>query len=79
MTPTVLANIEPTIQIAAGNNNAYLSAATPDTGNKGYTVTATSTDGNTFSIVRSDTGTITRTCTPTASGASSGGCVAGTW
>jgi type IV pilus assembly protein PilA len=79
MTPTVLANIEPTIQIAAGNNNAYLSAAAPDTTNKGYSVTATSTDGNTFTITRSDTGTITRTCTPTATGASSGGCVAGTW
>jgi type IV pilus assembly protein PilA len=82
MTPAVLGGttgLEPTIQIAAGNNNAYLSIAAPDTTNKGYTVTAVATDGNTFSITRGDTGTITRSCTPTTTGASSGGCVAGTW
>jgi type IV pilus assembly protein PilA len=79
MSNTVLAGLEPTIQTAAGNNNAYLSAATPDTGAKGYTVTATSTDGNTFSIVRADDGSITRTCTPGTGGAAAGGCVNGTW
>jgi type IV pilus assembly protein PilA len=68
---------EPTVQIAAGNNNAYLSGAsgTADT----YTVTATSASGNTFTITRSNTGAISRSCVPTASGAASGGCVAGTW
>ncbi len=76
---SALNGIQPTIQTAAGNNNAYLSAATPDTSGQGYTVTATSTSGNTFSITRSDTGTVTRTCTPTTGGASAGGCVAGTW
>jgi type IV pilus assembly protein PilA len=79
MTNVVLHGLEPTIQTATGNNNAYLSAATPDSTNKGYTVTATATDGNTFSIVRADDGSITRTCTPTATGASSGGCVGGSW
>ncbi len=78
MSNTVLAGLEPTIQTAAGNNNAFLSAATP-VGTTGYTVTATSTDGNTFSITRAANGTITRTCTPTATGASSGGCVGGSW
>jgi type IV pilus assembly protein PilA len=84
---SVLQGVEPTIQIAAGNNNAYLSGAvTAGTGGAGpnsagtsYTVTATSTSGNTFSITRSDNGTIARTCTPTTTGASSGGCVGGSW
>ncbi len=80
MSNTVLAGLEPTIQTAAGNNNAYLSDASPiGTPATGYSVTATSTDGNTFTITRSATGTITRTCTPTATGASSGGCVGGSW
>jgi len=79
LTVTVLQGVEPTIQIAAGNNNAYLSAAAPDTSNQGYSVTSTSTSGNTYTITRADDGTITRTCTPTTQSASSGGCVAGTW
>jgi type IV pilus assembly protein PilA len=73
--------VEPTIQIAAGNNNAYLSAAaTPGTGTgtnssgTSYVVTATSTNGNTFSISRNDSGVVSRTCTGTT-----GGCVGGSW
>jgi type IV pilus assembly protein PilA len=74
-----LQQVEPTIQIAAGNNNAFLSAAAPDASNNGYAVTATSTSTNTYTITRSDTGTITRSCTPVSSSAASGGCVGGTW
>ena len=73
-----LVNIEPTIQTAAGNGNAYVTAATPGTpSTTGYTVTATSTTGNTFTITKTATGT-TRSCT-VATGQSSGGCVGGTW
>jgi type IV pilus assembly protein PilA len=66
-----------------GNNDACLVAVTGPGGSAspsstGYHVTTLSTDGNTFSIDKS-TGVITRTCTPTSTGASSGGCVGGTW
>jgi type IV pilus assembly protein PilA len=60
--PLALVAYEATIQTAAGNNNAYLSGVTtPAAG--GYTVTTTSTTGDTYSITRSATGAITRTCT----------------
>jgi type IV pilus assembly protein PilA len=77
MTQAALAAIEPTIQIAAGNNNAYLSTVTPTGTGLGYTVTTTSaTGGNTFSLVRADTGGLTRTCTT----GGTGGCLTGnTW
>ena len=72
-----LANLnayEATIQTSSGNGNAYASAASGTL--TGYTVTAASTDGNTFSIVRAG-GTTTRTCTPPTG--INGGCVNGTW
>jgi type IV pilus assembly protein PilA len=71
-----LAAIEPTIQISQGNNNAWLSAATSVAGSD-YTVTANSAvGGNTFSITRSGSGTLTRSCTLAATR----GCLAGgTW
>ena len=82
LSTTVLQGVEPTIQIAAGNNNAYLSGAAPTTttvAGDGYTVTATSTSGNTYTISRSGTGVVQRTCTPNTTGATSGGCVGGSW
>ena len=78
LTPAVLNTYEATIQVGSGNGNAFIatpggvSNATANT----YTVTATSTLGDQFSILRGSTGTITRTCTPV----STGGCPAsGTW
>jgi type IV pilus assembly protein PilA len=81
VTPAALNAIEPTIQLGPGNNNAYLNSTTGVTGASatGYTVTATSTSGNTFSIVRGSNGSASRTCTPNTTGASAGGCVGGTW
>ncbi|HUO75063.1 MAG TPA: prepilin-type N-terminal cleavage/methylation domain-containing protein [Solirubrobacteraceae bacterium] len=79
MTAAALNTIEPTIQTAAGNGNAYLSNVTVTGGGTGYSVTATAVSTNTYTIARSATGTTTRTCTPTTTGASSGGCVGGTW
>jgi type IV pilus assembly protein PilA len=78
--------VEPTVQTAAGNNNAYLSTAvSPGTGagtesaGTSYTVTATSNSGNTYTISRDDSGNLYRTCTPTTTSAASGGCVGGSW
>ena len=47
---------------------------------KGYTVTAKSTNGHTFSIKRNNKGEINRACTPTGmKGSAAGGCVEGSW
>ena len=70
-----LNKIEPSIQIAEANNNAWLSAASGST--SGYTVTATSANKDTFTITNS-AGVVTRTCT-TAAG-NKGGCpTSGSW
>ncbi|HLW95166.1 MAG TPA: type II secretion system protein [Solirubrobacteraceae bacterium] len=60
--PTALVAYEATIQTASGNGNAYLSGVTTPVGG-GYTVTTTSTTGDTYTILRSATGAITRSCT----------------
>ena len=68
-------SVEPTLRDTTG---ATLVAATPDPGNKGFTVTSLSTDGNTFTIHRASDGVATRTCVqalPTAPA----GCVGGNW
>ena len=74
-TPTKLQGYEATIPIVSGNGNAWLqTVTTPITG--GYTVTTHSTSGDTYSMIRSAIGTLTRTCAP----ASTGGCnTAGSW
>ena len=74
-TASGLQGYEATIQIASGNGNAYLSGVTV-TANT-YTVTTTSTTGDTFSINRSNSGSLTRTCTPSTG--TVGGCVNGSW
>jgi type IV pilus assembly protein PilA len=81
LTPAALNTIEPTIQVGAAGNNAFLDATTGVSGVTagGYTVTSTSNSGNTYSITRSATGSTSRTCTPTTTSAASGGCVGGSW
>ena len=76
-----LNTIEPTINTASGNNNAWLSNVTVNGTPAGsaYSVTATSTSGNTYTIVRASGGSTSRTCTPTTTSAASGGCVGGSW
>ena len=54
MTAAALQTVEPTIQIAAGGNNAYLSGVTATA--SGYSVTASSTSGNTYTITRNTDG-----------------------
>jgi type IV pilus assembly protein PilA len=75
MSVSALQTIEPSLN---DNSGATFTAATPDTSNQGYTVTAKSTDGNTFSITRADDGQVSRACTASTS-PNSGGCVNGTW
>jgi type IV pilus assembly protein PilA len=78
MTATELNKIEPSIQIGPGNNNAYLDGATGVEGATAtaYKVTATSTNGDTFSI-ENNGGVVSRTCATAAP--NKGGCNAGTW
>jgi type IV pilus assembly protein PilA len=77
LTPAVLNSYESTIQVGAGNNNAYIAAGgVPIAAANSYEVTATSTNGDTFSITRNANGTITRTCT-TLAGNTVTGCPAG--
>ncbi len=72
---------EPSIQTAAGNNNAYLSDAKEIESGGGFSVTANSvTATHTFTIVKKANGTVERTCTPTGqTGSSGGGCQQSSW
>lgn len=78
MTATALGALDPTLQFAPGAGKPYVDPASGvivlDSG-AGYTVTATSISGDTFSLGESATGTPTQTCTGTASGA----CRDGSW
>jgi type IV pilus assembly protein PilA len=80
MSSAELKKYEPTIQTEAGSGNAYLSTVSVETGNQGYVVTATATDGHTFSIEKKATGEVLRTCTPLGkTGSEGGGCQNSTW
>jgi type IV pilus assembly protein PilA len=77
--PKVLREYEPAIQTAAGNNNAYLSAAKEQEAGKGYVVTAVApgTGGDTFTITHKENGEVSRTCK--AESSNKGGCETGSW
>jgi type IV pilus assembly protein PilA len=67
VTPTLLNTYESTIQVGSATaGNAYIQNVTGVLGATGnattYTVTATSTTGDTYSIARAANGTITRSC-----------------
>ena len=72
-----LSTIEPTLNTSDDTKAPYVTVTAPT--QKGYTVTASSSTGTTFSIKR-DAGTslTTLTCV-TTSGGSSGGCSGGKW
>ena len=79
VTKDELNKYEPAIQIAAGGNNAYISAATAETNSYTITATAAST-GDEFTFARSSTGAITRTCKSGSSGKTGcSGSETGTW
>jgi len=77
----VLKEYEPTIQTAAGGNNAWLSGAKEVETGGGYEVTATSTiAGHTFTVHKTASGEIKRECTPTGkTGSEGGGCQQSSW
>ena len=74
LTAAVLKEYEPTIQTAAGNNNAYISAVTVTKNT--YEITAKSTSGDTFTVKRNASGEIERTCKQETG---SKGCATGSW
>lgn len=75
VTVTALQAAEATLRDTTG---ATLTTATPDPGNKGFSVTSLSADGNTFTIHQASDGTVTRTCVA-AVPAAPAGCSRGTW
>jgi type IV pilus assembly protein PilA len=77
VTPTKLREYEPSILIESNGKEAYLSAAKGEESNEGYKVTATSTNGDKFTIVRKSNGVIERTCEAAVTG--SKGCVGNSW
>src|SRR5438552_14909218 len=79
MNAAELQKYEPTIQIAVGNGNAYLSEVkVPAAGE--YVVTAKATDGHTFSIEKKANGEVLRTCLPAGkTGSEGGGCQNSVW
>lgn len=81
ISPAVLKEYEPSIQTAAGNNNAYLEKAEATESGEGYKVTAASTTaGHSFSIEKKKTGEVVRSCKPEGkTGSEGGGCQNSTW
>lgn len=78
MSATALSALDAAIQIGPGDGDPYLASSggvTVLSNGAGYTVTATSTTGDTFSVGESASGTATRSC----SGSASTACQAGTW
>jgi type IV pilus assembly protein PilA len=73
-----LQSVEQTINESSTTGQAYLLSAAPSTTttpNDGYSVTTKSVPtGNTFTITRSSTGVVTRSCTIPTTGANPGGC-----
>jgi type IV pilus assembly protein PilA len=70
--PSALAAYESTIQTSVGNGNAYLFTVVSSANT--YTVTTVATSGDKFSINRTSTGALTRTCTqPSTGGCNSSG------
>ncbi len=76
--PKVLHEYESSIQTSAGNNNAYLRTAEAKESGKGFMVVAVSTNGDTFSWTRNESGEVKRTC-EVKSGNSEDGCPSGSW
>ena len=79
LTTKAMKEYEPAIQTAAGHNNAYLNgegATVVIESNRGYEITATSPNGDTFTFKRAANGEVTRTC---AEQTGSHGCPSNSW
>lgn len=77
VTAAELRKAEPTIRIARGQNEAYLSATTH--AKSEYSLTATASDGTEFKVSRSSSGVITRQCISPVSKTGCGGGETATW
>jgi type IV pilus assembly protein PilA len=78
VTPASLNTYESTIQVGSGGGNAFIATPGGASGSATtYTVTATSTNGDTYRIARAPNGSISRTCLN--SGANTGCPVSGSW
>jgi len=79
LTPTVLHETEPAIQIAAGKGNAYVSLAEAKESSKGYVITAVAPGpaSDTFTVTHLANGETLRTCEAVTN--NKGGCEHGTW
>ncbi len=75
--PPVLHEYESAIVTEAGKGNAYISTAEATEAGKGYKIVATSLNKDTFTITKSTTGEVTRTCE--AKAVNKGGCLTGKW
>ena len=72
-----LHELDGSLQTVEGNNNAYALTAEAFEGGKGYVVTAVAPSSkDTYTITRTATGEVKRTCTATPG---SGGCRTGVW
>jgi type IV pilus assembly protein PilA len=79
VTRAELNKYEPTLQIAAGGGNAYISeTGTPSSNNYSVTATAAST-GDAFTISKNSTGAMTRTCTSPKGKTDCSGSATGSW
>jgi type IV pilus assembly protein PilA len=77
ITTGALHELDHSLQVAEGSNNAYLTTAEEYESGQGYVVTATApTTKDTFTITRTGNGEFLRTCTGSKT---SGGCRTGTW
>jgi hypothetical protein len=79
VSPATLRQTEPTIPITARVGRTYLSAAASIDAGRGYTVTATAPSRDTYTITRTPTGSIARSCTVADGGTSGGLCHRGRW
>ena len=76
--PKVVHEYEAAVPIVATTGNAWDSMAEATEGGKGYKVTATSANGDTFTWTRNGSGEVSRTCVVKA-GNNPGGCQTGSW
>ena len=77
VSPTELHKYEPTIRVAAGGGEAYLSAATGESNE--YSVTAKATNGDEFTIKRNPKGEISRECKSATGKADCAGTESSSW
>jgi type IV pilus assembly protein PilA len=77
VTTTELHKYEPTIRIAAGGGEAYISSTTH--GKDEYSVTSTSENGDEFTIARNTKGEISRQCKSAAGKSDCAGSATSSW